>query len=66
MFRPFSPPQTIAACALFLSAKVEEELRKLEYVIRACHESSTPSEPPLTPEVCISFKCHSSHSYRLT
>jgi len=38
--------QAIAACALFLAAKVEEQPRKLEHVIRVAHmclHRETPS-----------------------
>ena len=31
------PQQNIAACALFLAAKVEEQPRKLEHVIKVNH-----------------------------
>ncbi|XP_053211265.1 cyclin-T1-like isoform X2 [Panonychus citri] len=40
----------IAACALFLAAKVEEQPRKLEYVIKVAHTLLNPNQPPLDPK----------------
>lgn len=50
MFHSFQkyPAQTMAPCALFLAAKVEETPIKLEYVIKTSHMIQNPSAPPLT------------------
>ncbi|XP_075055754.1 cyclin-T1 isoform X2 [Mixophyes fleayi] len=37
---------TLAPAALFLAAKVEEQPRKLEYVIKVAHACLNPQEPP--------------------
>lgn len=39
--------QDIASCALFLAAKVEEQPRKLEHVIKVCHLCLHRDGPPL-------------------
>ncbi|XP_037524107.1 cyclin-T2 [Rhipicephalus sanguineus] len=40
---------SIAACALFLAAKVEEQPRKLEHVIKVAHMCLHRDAPPLNP-----------------
>lgn len=52
MFHKFQdyPPQSVAPCALFLAAKVEETPVKLEYVIKTTHIITNPSAPPLHPQ----------------
>lgn len=42
-------PQVIAPAALFLAAKVEEQPRKLEHVIKVAHACLNPQEP--SPDV---------------
>lgn len=41
--------QSIAACALFLAAKVEEQPRKLEHVIKVAHMCLHRDAPTLNP-----------------
>ncbi|XP_072293794.1 uncharacterized protein [Eucyclogobius newberryi] len=41
---------TMSPTTLFLAAKVEEQPRKLEHVIKVCHACLNPSEPPLDPK----------------
>lgn len=50
MFHSFQkyPAHTIAPCALFLAAKVEETPIKLEYVIKTTHMIKDPNAPSLT------------------
>lgn len=38
--------QVIAPAALFLAAKVEEQPRKLEHVIKVTHACLSPQDPP--------------------
>lgn len=38
--------QVIAPAALFLAAKVEEQPRKLEHVIKVTHACLNPQDPP--------------------
>lgn len=38
-------PKVIAPAALFLAAKVEEQPRKLEHVIKVAHACLNPQEP---------------------
>ncbi|NWH73632.1 CCNT1 protein, partial [Piaya cayana] len=40
-------PQSVVPAALFLAAKVEEQPRKLDYVIKVAHACLHPQEPPL-------------------
>lgn len=49
MFHPFQkfPPFSIAPCALFLAAKVEETPLKLQYVIKTANLILNPKEPTL-------------------
>ncbi|XP_072173487.1 uncharacterized protein [Diadema setosum] len=51
MYHTFTrfPRNSIAAAALFLAAKVEEQPHKLEHVIRVCHACLHRGEPPLDP-----------------
>ena len=46
----FLTPQSIAAAALFLAAKVEEQPRKLEHVVRVAHVLSNRERPQLDPK----------------
>lgn len=47
VFYDLNSLQVIAPTALFLAAKVEEQPRKLEHVIRVCHLCLYPEKPPL-------------------
>ncbi|NXP15346.1 CCNT1 protein, partial [Thinocorus orbignyianus] len=40
-------PKSVVPAALFLAAKVEEQPRKLDYVIKVAHACLHPHEPPL-------------------
>lgn len=42
----FRPVKSVAPAALFLAAKVEEQPRKLDYVIKVAHACLHPQEPP--------------------
>ena len=42
--------QSIAAASLFLAAKVEEQPRKLEHVVRVAHVLSNRERPQLDPK----------------
>lgn len=44
-----TPPQVISPAALFLAAKVEEQPRKLEHVIKVAHACLNPQDP--SPDV---------------
>lgn len=48
-------PQIISPTALFLAAKVEEQPRKLEHVIKVAHACLHPLEPQLDTkcDVCL-------------
>ncbi|KAI3357805.1 hypothetical protein L3Q82_016198, partial [Scortum barcoo] len=48
----FTPDQVISPAALFLAAKVEEQPRKLEHVIKVAHACLNPQDP--SPDVRIS------------
>ena len=45
-FSSFCPVKSVAPAALFLAAKVEEQPRKLDYVIKVAHACLHPQEPP--------------------
>lgn len=45
----------IAPAALFLAAKVEEQPRKLEHVIKVAHACLNPQEPPLDSRSDVSI-----------
>lgn len=45
----FNPHQVISPAALFLAAKVEEQPRKLEHVIKVAHACLNPQDP--SPDV---------------
>lgn len=47
--------QVIAPAALFLAAKVEEQPRKLEHVIKVAHACLNPQEPPLDSRSDVSI-----------
>lgn len=49
--------QNLSVAALFLAAKVEEQPRKLEHVIKIAHACLHKEAPPLDvrSEVCIKF-----------
>lgn len=53
MFHSFQkyPAHSMAPCALFLAAKVEETPIKLEYVIKTSHMIKDPNAPPLTEKM---------------
>ena len=46
--------QVIAPAALFLAAKVEEQPRKLEHVIKVAHACLYPQDPPLDTKSDVS------------
>ena len=51
----FSPPlQIISQTTLFLAAKVEEQPRKLEHVIKIAHACISPQEPALDTKSNVS------------
>lgn len=50
------PLQTISPTTLFLAAKVEEQPRKLEHVIKVAHACLNPQEPPLDTKSNVSPK----------
>ena len=57
---PYIPAQQIASCCLFLAAKVEEQPRKLEHILRISHKIANKSNPDKSElvthsEVCIHF-----------
>lgn len=49
----------IAPAALFLAAKVEEQPRKLEHVIKVAHACLNPQEPPLDSRSDVSIDLES-------
>lgn len=51
----FFHPQTISPTTLFLAAKVEEQPRKLEHVIKVAHACLNPQEPPLDTKSNVSL-----------
>lgn len=46
LFSLFRAVKSVAPAALFLAAKVEEQPRKLDYVIKVAHACLHPQEPP--------------------
>lgn len=46
LFSLFHAVKSVAPAALFLAAKVEEQPRKLDYVIKVAHACLHPQEPP--------------------
>lgn len=48
--------QIISPTTLFLAAKVEEQPRKLEHVIKVAHACLNPQEPPLDTKSNVSSK----------
>lgn len=47
--------QIISPTTLFLAAKVEEQPRKLEHVIKVAHACLNPQEPPLDTKSNVSL-----------
>lgn len=47
--------KAIASCALFLAAKVEEQPRKLEHVIKVCHICLHRENPPTDVKTDVSW-----------
>lgn len=58
----FSLSQVIAPAALFLAAKVEEQPRKLEHVIKVAHACLNPQETPLDSRSDVSIGVESYES----
>lgn len=52
---PCLPPQIISQTTLFLAAKVEEQPRKLEHVIKIAHTCISPQDPAVDPKSNVSF-----------
>lgn len=52
---PCLPSQIISQTTLFLAAKVEEQPRKLEHVIKIAHTCISPQEPAVDPKSNVSF-----------
>lgn len=50
----FSPLQIISQTTLFLAAKVEEQPRKLEHVVKIAHACINPQEPALDTKSNVS------------
>lgn len=48
--------QIISPTTLFLAAKVEEQPRKLEHVIKVAHACLNPQEPPLDTKSNVSLE----------
>ena len=48
----------MAACFIFLSAKVEEQPRKLEHVLKASHLCLHKDEPQVDPKSDVRFFCN--------
>lgn len=52
---PFIPSQIISQTTLFLAAKVEEQPRKLEHVIKIAHTCTNPQEPAVDTKSNVSL-----------
>lgn len=53
-FSSLFSPQIISQTTLFLAAKVEEQPRKLEHVIKIAHACINPQEPALDTKSNVS------------
>lgn len=52
---PCLPSQIISQTTLFLAAKVEEQPRKLEHVIKIAHTCISPQDPAVDPKSNVSL-----------